>query len=103
MGHGALAVSVVCGLVIGLVGTPATATTALVVTTPPALADTKPPGSVTGLTVGTRTPTSVALSWTNPVDAENGQGWGPTSWRSYYPPLHLVARDLGGATKTGEE
>ena len=32
--------------------------------------DTTAPGPVTGLTVGDRTPTSIALSWTNPTDAD---------------------------------
>ena len=34
------------------------------------VADTTPPGKVTGLTVGARTPTSIGLSWTNPGDAD---------------------------------
>ena len=32
--------------------------------------DTTAPGPATGLTVGDRTPTSIALSWTNPTDAD---------------------------------
>ena len=40
-------------------------------TTPaPPPADTTPPGKVTGLTVGTRTASSIALAWTNPGDAD---------------------------------
>ena len=37
---------------------------------PPPPADTTPPGRVTGLTVGTRTTSSIALSWTNPGDPD---------------------------------
>ncbi len=38
-------------------------------TGPPA-PDTTPPGTVTALTAGDRTPDSIALSWTNPTDAD---------------------------------
>ena len=39
-------------------------------TTPPPPADTTPPGPVTGLTAGTRTDSSIGLSWSNPADAD---------------------------------
>ena len=41
-------------------------------TSPPdtSLPDTTPPGKVTGLTAGQRTPDSIALSWTNPADPD---------------------------------
>ncbi len=43
---------------------------ATTVTTRTQAEDTTPPGPVTGLTVGTRTTSSVQLSWTNPADAD---------------------------------
>ena len=39
-------------------------------TPPPPPVDTTPPGRVSGLAVGTRTPSSIGLSWTNPGDAD---------------------------------
>lgn len=39
-------------------------------TPPPPPADTTPPGGVTGLAAGTRTASSISLSWTNPGDSD---------------------------------